>query len=330
VSPAGSDRPVKVLVLADLGEALGAAALSADAVLAWELANALAALRDTVGGVEVDLVARRGSEAVLPLITADPDELAPPGPTSSDDAARQDALYTQMVLAGVADGYDVVHALAPLVAPIQVLVSAGRRVCQTVTMRPAHLSAQVGRIVPRQLLHLVALGTQGQDPLRAAPPPVDLNRFQPGDAVPDAYLVWSGAGGPDAHTVGREAAESLGMTLRRLDEADPAALLRRSAGMVHTPYPAAPVDIMWPVRALACGLPVVSWEDRVLQRYCDASGLASFVAPGDPPAIAAGFSRLAAADGRDRRRATTVAWSGYRAVAARYREIYEHLAGTSR
>ena len=330
MTPAQVGRDVNVLLLADLNEPLGPAACRADAVLAWEVATALAALQRDVGGLTVDLVARRGSAPVLPTITADPDELAPPGPPAAVDA-RQDALYTQMVLSGVADGYDVIHSLVPLVAPTQVLVSRGSRICQTVTVPPTHLSVALARLVPPDRLHHVGLGLQGPDPLAAAPPPIDVTRFALDDGERDPYAVWDGEGGGDALVVAREAAAAAGLAMRVLGDGDPAELLRRARVLLHTPYPPRPVGVVWPLRALACGTPVVSWDDPVLQRYCDAPGRATFVATGDAGAMADGIGRVAGeqrgADRRADRRACVVAWSGHRAVAARYREIYRHVAG---
>lgn len=330
------ERPVRVLLLSDLDEPLGPSATGSAAVLAWDIAASLALDAETVGGLSVDLVARRGSAPVLPLITAEPDELAPRPTTASGREARQDAAYMQMVLAGLFSDYDVIHCLIPLVSPLQVLAAMGQRICLTLTFGPTHLAARLARLLPPERLRPVGLGTQGPDPLRAIPPPVDLARYRLEASTGGDYLVWDGTGGHAAHAVASAAAGQAGLDLRVLpspgrlanvDEPidDLAGVVASAAAMLHLPYPPEPVDVVWPLRALATGAPVISWPDPSLERYCEEKGIVAFLPVGAIPSaeLVRGLDHSTAT--RSRRRQAVLAWSGYRQVASRIRAVHRDM-----
>src|SRR6476619_1996422 len=114
-------RQLRIALLADLAEAVGPDARRGEAALAWELAEGLAEVARDTGELTVDLFARRGSSRGLPLVSLDPGTIVPSPASSRDRPAATEALYTQLVLEGMLRDYDLVHCLAPVVAPLQLL-----------------------------------------------------------------------------------------------------------------------------------------------------------------------------------------------------------------
>src|SRR5438105_3007343 len=109
---------MKVALLAGLDQPVLPAANDPETLVAFELADAFREWRERTPGAAVDLFARKGSWGGLPLVTVNPDELDQqaglPVPL-----AVQEALYTQLALGGMLNGYDIIHSLAPVVTVIQ-------------------------------------------------------------------------------------------------------------------------------------------------------------------------------------------------------------------
>jgi hypothetical protein len=306
---------LKIALLADLAEPVHAGARTAAAALAFDLAEALAE-QSGLGEAGVELFASRGSWRGLPLVSLDPGEVARPPAHPLDRFAAQEALLTQLVLAGMLRGYDLVHCFAPVVAPLQMIAALGIPIVQTLTVPAAHPAAKIAPLlIPPPLLRQAAV-----------PPGVDTVRYQPlppGDADP-GYALWLGAG-RRAET--QDLAAALGLPLATWGTAEPATLLQHARVLLHLDREPAPSGPIWPLRALACGTPIAAWQGGGLDAVLDRPGLGALAPAGDVAALAAAFRALP-----DRREATPLRRQhvlgryGRRALAGRYREIYREIA----
>jgi hypothetical protein len=310
---------LKIALLADLAEPVQADARTAAAALAFDLAEALAELSGLggLGETSVELFASRGSWRGLPLVSLDPGEVARPPAHPLDRFATQEALLTQLVLAGMLRGYDLVHCFAPVVAPLQMIAALGIPIVQTLTVPAAHPAAKiVPLVIPPPLLRQAAI-----------PPGVDTVRYHPLPSSEDAgYALWLGAGRRAEAAAAADIAAALGLPLASWGDAEPVALLQRARVLLHLDREPAPSGLIWPLRALACGTPVAGWQDGGLDTVLDRPGLGALVPAGDVAALTAAFRDLP-----DRREATPLRRQhvlgryGRRALAGRYREIYREL-----
>jgi hypothetical protein len=312
---------LKIALLADLAEPVHADARTAAAALAFDLAEALAELSGLggLGETSVELFASRGSWRGLPLVSLDPGEVARPPAHPLDHFATQEALITQLVLAGMLQGYDLVHCFAPVVAPLQMIAALGIPIVQTLTVPAAHPAAKIAPLlIPPRLLRQAAI-----------PPGVDTVRYHPLPSGEDAgYALWLGTGRrAAAAAAAADIAAALGLPLVSWGDAEPAALLQHARVLLHLDREPAPSGAIWPLRALACGIPVAGWQGGGLDAVLDRPGLGALAPPGDVAALAAAFRALP--DRREAallRRRHVLGRYGRRALAGRYRELYRELA----
>lgn len=313
---------IRLALLAGLGEPLGPEARSDDAALAFDLAEGLLEIARGTGELAVDLFACRGSWQGLPLVSLDPAEVAPAPAHPLDPFAAAEALYTQLVLAGMLRGYDLVHCLAPVVAPLQMLAARDVPLVQTLTVPATHPAARMPPrlIAPHRLRQAAAVPLEG---VHAIPPGVDTTRFRP---LPDPsadFLLWLGTG----HRAEAEGlAEALGSTLRTWEAGDPLPLLQNARALLHLGRGPSPAPPVWPLRGLACGTPVAGWRGAGLEEVLDRPGLGALAPPGDLAGLAEALRGLP-----DRRRAAPLRREhvlgryGRRAMIGRYRELYRSL-----
>jgi len=184
-------------------------------------------------------VARRGSRTPLPLISVDPDELLSDGATREEAALAEEAILCQVALAGLLDGYDVVHTLSPAVGVLQIAAAQGSAIVQSIDHGAS--TAIVRRLIaPERLVQT------------ERPAGVDLTRFRPAEQPRRDFVLWLGGGDEKS---ARAAAEALALPLRTFGDDDPVALLQHAHSLLHF-EPAC----IWPLRALACGTAVSGWQ----------------------------------------------------------------------
>lgn len=326
--------PTRIALLADLAEPVTPEAVSGPAAFAFELADALREVSRDLGSFEVDLFARRGSWRGLPLVSLDPAELDPPGGALAGFSA-QEALYVQVIAAGLLGGYDLVHCLAPVVTPLQLLAAGGVPVVQTVQTSPEHPAAAFpGRLLPPRLLRRtrVSLRPAGDpDGLEAVPPTVDVTRFRPAPEAPEPFALWLGAGGRKGRSAATRVAARLGLVLRTGDGADPADLFPRARILLHLTTPGEAPEWTGPLRALACGRPVAAWAGCGLEGLLEEPGMVALAPDGDETELARAAGEVEARypDGTARRRLVLARYSRRPAVG-RYRELYAAAIEASR
>src|SRR5438128_1810550 len=114
---------MRIALLADLFDSIGPDAQSDRAILTFELADGLREYLRDVGGLTVDLVAKRDSWRGLPLISVDVNELPATADQPLDHYSRQEAAYCQLILAGLLRDYDLIHCLAPIITPLQLIAA---------------------------------------------------------------------------------------------------------------------------------------------------------------------------------------------------------------
>jgi len=301
----------RILLLAPLDEPLTPEALGSEAAAAFELAAALATCVADTGELAVDLVARRGSRTGLPLIGVDPAELEP-----ASGRLAAEPLLTQVALSGLADGYDVVHSLVAVLGVLQIASAQGAAIVQTVAGRHGEAAAGVlARLVdPRRLAQV-----------RDVPLGVDLTRFLPADEARDESLVWIGGSARD-EAIARRIASALGLPLRTGADGDAVALLQQARALLHLAPRRSPFDLVWPLRALACGTPILGWSGIGLEPLAPEPLLGALAPRNDVDTLIARAATLPDRHSASpARRALALARHGARAMVGRYREIYREL-----
>lgn len=311
---------LRLALLTDLREPVVPAARPAAAALAFDLAEGLAEIARETRELAVDLFARRGSWNGLPLVSVEPGRL---GLRDREAGAAQDALYVQMILQGMLRDYDLVHCLAPVVAPLQLLASLGIPIVQTLTVAAGHPAARLPELLIEQRL-LARAAPVPRDGVREIPPGVDVTRFRPAASPSGDFLLWLGSG---RRSEAAAVAQAAGLPLRTGPAGEADDLLRHAHALLHLERSPAPAGPLWPLRALACGTPVAGWQGAGLEPLLDPPETGALAPAGDAPALAAALRALP-----DRRTATParreriLGLYGRRAMVARYREIYRSLA----
>jgi hypothetical protein len=320
---------IRIALLADLDEPVGPEARSGDAMLTFELAESLAESVKDLGGLEVDLVARAGSWRGLPLISLNPEEVLPAPDTSLVRFALQDAAYCQLVLSGLLDDYHLIHCLAPITTPLQMLAARGSRIVLNLTRDEHHPSTRL----PPALIGPGLLRTVSQHPVSSEaggpvfiPVSVDLKRFRTAPGGLEERVLWSGAGGTQGEEATARLAAELGLSWSVCQGTDPVEQLRLARVLFHPCERAEPWGAHWPLRALASGVPVASWLGGGLESLVDHPSLGALAPPGDTGGLAQQLRLLPSrAEAGDRRRQRVLAAHSRRAVVARYRELYGAL-----
>jgi hypothetical protein len=309
--------------LADLSEPVGPEARSPEAVLAFEIASALLRYRQELGGFSVDLVARRDSWHGIPLLSIDPREVP-----SSDPHATQEAIYSEFVLSGMLRDYDVIHCLAPLIAPVQILLHSGKAVLQNWTVSQAHPAAQIlSRLGARGQWRGCAFrrGYNGSVPV--IPASIDLDRFVLPQVSETDYVLY--LGGRSETRTARAICSELQLPLRT-ELASSVADLQNARLLLDLEKPPRSIPPIWALRALACGVPVAGWRGCALDEFIDAPDFGALAPPGDWHGLVRGIREIdTSAAASQIRREKALLKSSRRAMAARFLAEYRVLLGIS-
>ncbi len=319
---------MKVAILTDVVEPLGAEARAPAVIAGYEIVTAMAESAARVGRLSIDVVARRGTSIDVPLISLEPDEL---GAWPADAAAQQsfqDALYCQLVLARLLDGYDLVHCVTPVVTPLQLLAAAGVPLVLTVAWSASESAATLPfrLIAPSRLVVATVGGTALPLELGATPVPlsVDLAVYTPRPKVKRRPVLWLGSGGDSGLQSARDAAERLSVPLEAHDGGCQPGVLQRARSLLLPAAAPSVLDHVWAARATACGTPVVGCLDAGLEDVLDDPVVGALSRPGDAAELAAA---VAACDigwhAQRERRDRALALHGRSAMASRYRRLYD-------
>jgi glycosyltransferase involved in cell wall biosynthesis len=316
--------PLRVALVADLAEPVRPDALSNPAVFAFECASALKDAAHEIGGLSIDLIARRGSWNGLPLISLDPAE-AP----AADRRLAEEALFTHFVLAGMLRDYSIVHCTAPLITPALILLSQGIRVLHTWTVPPDDpAAALLPKLAARAAWRSATPVARADREIPYIPPPVDTERFRPRptDAPPRVFA-------PGATDVREEQAAAvaaeLGLVLRTRVGGDPADDLNGAAVVLdlagHSALPS-----MWGLRALACGVLAAGWTGGPVEELAAEPDTAALASPGNTGELACRIRALMTApEAAARRRRVVLRRHSRRAIAAQYFDLYRQLVGVA-
>jgi hypothetical protein len=314
---------MKVAILTDLAETLSPDARQPAGIAGHEIAAAMSENARRIGRLSVDLVARRGTATEQPLVSVAPEDIGPWPEEPERHGRFLDAAYCQLILAGLLDGYDLVHCVAPLVTPLQLLAAAGSTIIQTVTTAEAEAaSSLVARLLGPRALTVVTIVAGREGGLPVVPLSVDLDRYvlEP-DAVRD-HLLWLGSGGEPGLAIARVAARRLRIRLIAPEDGGCApALLSQAAALVLPGAAASALDHIWAARALACGTPVVACLGSGLEEQAGDVALAPAPEPAALATVIAGCSTTA--DAAAARRDRVLGYHTRSAMAHRYRRIYD-------
>jgi hypothetical protein len=233
------------------------------------------------------------------------------------------------VLSGLLDDYHLIHCLAPITTPLQMLVARGSKIVLNRTRDEQHPSSRL----PPALIGPGLLRAVSQHPVPPGPGgpvfipvSVDLNRFRPAPGALEERILWSGAGGSQGQEATARLAAELGLPWSSCQGAEPVEQLRLARVLVHPCEHAEPWGAHWPLRALASGVPVAGWIGGGLEALVDDASLGALAPPGDTSALAKQVRQLLSrAEAGDRRRQRVLAAHSRRTVVARYRELYSAL-----
>ncbi|MDY7091532.1 MAG: hypothetical protein SX243_01025 [Acidobacteriota bacterium] len=341
---------LRVALWIDPGTPLEPSVSGPAAVLGYELAQGLAEHCAANEDLAVDLFAGRGSQVELPLVSLDPEEL-PGGGSLEASGRRLDALFCQLVLSGMTRGYDLVHCLAPVVTPLQLVAAAGTPVLHSPLVAADHPAALLPpRLVAPPLLRRLRFtaapqsglvvewstaGGRSREAIEEAPVAVtlgvDLVRYRPVAEPRGDFLAWSGAGGGQGRKLATAVAEEVGMELWSPAQGGAEDLLPYARALLHPASEAGGIEALWPLRALACAVPVIAVAggelDEVFgEESCGA--LPAWEIAADPTAMAAAVVDVLEALPRpspeviQARRRRALGHHNRRAMVARCRELY--------
>lgn len=321
------DSFIHIALLADLSEPIGPDAVTELGVVTYETAHALRDSSRKNGGITLDLFARQGSWRGLPLISLDPDEIGHPPAEPLAKFAVQESIYGQLWLSGMLQGYDLVHCLAPLVSPLQLMVAAGIPIVQTLTGAMTHPANWLSpRLLPRNMFRQVAMDRETGATLGipTIEPCVDLARFTLTNAAIQ-HLAWDGSGGESAATAAQAIGERLGHPVRHVADLDASSLLERAGVLLHLSETLPTCGTPWALRALACGVPVAGWQEG-LDSVVSESAIGALAPAGEWSVLADRILELPVrGEYALRRRQMVLARHGPTALAANYRKIYRDV-----
>ena len=308
-------KPSRIALLTDISQEISPFSTSNEAVFAYELAAALVQSAKDTGGITVDVVARKNSTIDLPLVSVDPSGLGEMPEDPLQSFAWQDAVYAQLLMGGMLNGYMLVHCLAPVVTPL-LLLSANRvPVVQTITAHASHPCVTLPPKLMGNRFRQVSVGPYVvENDLASVPPSIDLSRFKPADKPADNFMLCVGEVLPEITAL----AESLGLKIYTLEDGDPEELVKHAAVVLQlsTELP------LWLMRALACGTPAATWTSKFFVR----PELGVFVEKGDFTSLENGIRNLLPRNiAGTVRREYALGMFGQRSQAARYRDIYKSV-----
>jgi glycosyltransferase involved in cell wall biosynthesis len=331
-------RTLHIALVAEPDAPLGSEAIKPGAALAFDIAEGLADYVREVGDLDVTLVAARGSQTRLPLISLDPDEL-PVRADPTDARIRLEALLCHFVLSGMLAPYDVVHMLTSAVTPIQLLAATGTPVVQTLLCPADDPGAMLPpRLTPHTLVRQAVVSVSARADSAETRQPVaagvDLTRYVPHETPKEDYVLWSASAHAADHEMGAAIARALDLPLRTMGEAPSVPLLQHARVFLSLDALPYPWTAIWILRALACGTPVVGRRGAVLAAILDDPQLGIMVdgnAPDETERFVQAIGTVPhSARARASRRMRCLGLYGRRAMVAQYSEIYTELAKATR
>lgn len=315
---------LRIALLTDINEAIHPGSLSGESVFAYELVRSLKESAESIGAISLTLFARRHSSAGIPTVSLDPSEFGM-AENKLDAYAFQEALYVQLVLSGMLDGYQLIHSLAPIASPLLLLAQKGLPIIQTLVAGPEHPASRLCTKIPGMKMQQVHIGPyQISDAYAAIPPSVDLQEFYPHAKAEDDFIFWLGKTGEPSAILAEQIASDLKLPLRTAESGDPKELIRHARLLLHLPDSPSATESVWPLRALACGTAVAGWYSENLEKILFKPELGFFTKPGETEKLREGVQLIPNREiAGALRREFVLALYGRRAMAARYRDLYK-------
>lgn len=316
-------KPSRIALLTDISQEITPFSTSDEAVFAYELAAAMVRSAKDTGGIAVDVVARKSSTSDLPVVSVDPSGLGEIPGDPLQCFAWQDAVYSQLLMGGMLNGYALVHCLAPVVTPLLMLSANRVPVVQTIITNASHPSVTLPPKLMGNRFRQVFVGPyQVADELAAIPPSVDLSRFQPADKPADNFILYIGK----KNEAVDQLATSVNLAVYTLQDGEPEELVKNAAVVLQLAEDELPCRPVWLMRALACGTPVAAWSSDMPGRMFLRQELGVFVEKGNFVALANGIKNLPSRNiAQKTRREYALGMFGQRSQAARYRDIYKSV-----
>jgi hypothetical protein len=317
--------PIRIALLTNIEEELSVNSTTNESVFAWELASALVRSAKDTGGISIDVIARKTTATDFPFISVDPSELGEITGDAFHRFACHEAIYTQLLLGGMLNGYSLVHCLAPVLNPILLVAANGVPIVQTIAFDPSHPSAALLPKLIGNRLQQVAIGPYHRQKNTASiPPSVDLTRFRPIDKADDDFIFWPGRRGEITGIEPVSIAASLGLPLYTFEDGNPEEMLKHARLVLYLPAQLLPCDVIWLIRAVACGVPVVSWATPVLTQLFRRPELGTLIAKNDLLLLKEVIKHIVPRnEGISIRREYALGMFGQRSQAARYRDLYK-------
>jgi hypothetical protein len=301
---------------------------------AMEIIEALAESVHHVGGLSIDVVARRGSWKGLPLISIDTEELSPTPGSILEWFAIQETAYSKLVLSGLLNEYDLVHSLASCVVPLMLMAQANIPIVQTILEPPSHPSVKFPPIVMPSKLYVQVSGNRfwaNYCKAKYIPPSIDLSVFKPTSQPTHEFLLYSGSGEQEMRDIAQEVAQRLNLLLYEDKEGHSVEKIKNAKALLYLQRDPSPYGAILPIRALACGTPVIGWQGSGLEEVLMHFDKDCLVPLGDVDTLVSVIDTLG-----DRvrlghmRRHLILANHNRRGMTARYRELYREVTEANR
>lgn len=322
---------MKIALLTDLFERIGPDNVSDLGIFTFELARGLQVFAEELGGIEVDLVAKRESWQKAGLISIDLEQLPGSPTTEFDRFSRQEAAYCQLILSGLLDDYDLVHCLAALVGPLQLLAAMKIPILQTVVTNANHPSYQF----PPALINVNSLLRTSPNSfmahngnMRHIPSIVDLQTFTISPKRKPNHILWLADDNDKNAGLAKDIAKKLALPLRVGVKKNVVKELQNAAFLLDLSVKPSVVGDQWALRALACGVPIIKWLGSSLDELLEPPQMGVAVPHGEVELLmkkANGIPHTSEASSL--RRQMILALHGSRSIVKQYLECYEKLLG---
>jgi hypothetical protein len=259
---------MKIAVLADLSEALTTASSNPVVLTGIEVIEALTASAAERNDLSIDVVARRGSQIKHPLISIDPEEL---GSWPSDETSRQqyrDAIYTQLTLSGLLDGYDLIHCITPLSSSLQVIKAGGVPMVMTLAWPKLPGIPELPMRLLGQGLAVVSIGSSeinAPEECDTIHMSLDLDTYRPATNSSYRSLLWMGTGGKWGRKRAIEVADELGLVFTDGSTSPMPVAMQEAKCLLLPGSKLTAIDDIWATRALACGTTIAVTQGQQIQ-----------------------------------------------------------------
>jgi hypothetical protein len=305
---------VRMALLTDLALEIRENSTRSEAIYTYDLARTLSESALSFGGLTLDVFAVKPAKAspfsIVPVCEKN----------ITTGVLDQESTYGALLQNGAFDGYDIIHSLIPLsTAILEKITSKDVKVVST----PLNFHTELKFANDRFLIKIGKYSWSHN--VVNIPPSVDTTKFRPAaNTTNDFYLF---LGDQSSHFKISETIEyRTGIPVKYFSESNVEELFQNALAVLFCIKTAQPSDIVWIIRAVACGTPVAILQNDEFINLVYVPPFCTIFADNDLNTISNLISQLNVNDGtRETLRKFTLGYYNSRSYAARLLEAYSMM-----